>query len=177
MKLNSRCRRTPDLFRSSSASDFDPLRLCLDNLTHFVEQYRPPDTPVQNHQRGPAAMQFLQLDLSPQSGPLFVRPSCVTRSVLPHFDSLVHHANNAGDHPFLSAADDSSSRWISHLLWDSWTERHASPRSAALGGLDRAAAAGTLSVATGRISRPPRGSTGVQPVSLDISPDRVSKNV
>lgn len=68
-------------------------------------------------------MRFLQPDLPPQSWSPFTIPSGVTHCVLPHFDSLVHHADNAGDHPSLRPADDPPSSWISYPLSVSWTEQ------------------------------------------------------
>jgi hypothetical protein len=68
-------------------------------------------------------MRFLQPKLHPTVLVPLRPPSGVTRSVLPHFDSLVHHTDNTGDHPSLRADDDPSSSWISHRLSVSWIER------------------------------------------------------
>lgn len=64
-------------------------------------------------------MRFLPSDLHPQFWSPFVVPSGVTRSVLTHVDSPVHHD---GNYPSLTAAYDSSSSWISYRFSVSWTE-------------------------------------------------------
>jgi hypothetical protein len=68
-------------------------------------------------------MRFCQPDLHPRSWFPFVISSEVTHSVLPHVDSLIHHADHAGDYPSVGVATDPSCSWISYRLSIPWNER------------------------------------------------------